>query len=86
MHLDLGYAIALAGFATATFNIKTKAPGVIAPRASFLSTGKQLAHRCEDTCVGGRVRAGSAANRTLVDIYTLVQMAKAGNLSMGCWL
>ena len=83
MHLYLGDTIALAGFTATAFDIKAKPPGAITSGASFLGAGKQFPHRGKDAGVGGWIGAGRAAYRALVDIYTLIQVAQAGDFGMG---
>ena len=55
MHLDLGNAVALAGFAAAAFHIERKAAGVVAALPRLRHAGEEIADRREESGVGGRV-------------------------------
>ena len=55
VHLNLGDAITLACFATATADIETEATGLVTAGAGFLRACKQLSDRGENAGVGCRI-------------------------------
>ncbi|MNC54563.1 hypothetical protein D3C75_1040510 [compost metagenome] len=77
MHFHLDQAITLAGLAASAFHVEGETPGAITAGAGFRHAGKQLANRCEQAGVGGRVGARRAADRALVDVDHLVEVLQA---------
>ena len=77
VHLHLGHAVALAGFAAPALDVEREAPGVVAARARLGHAGEQLADRREQPRVGRRIGARRAADRALVDAHHLVEMLQA---------
>src|SRR5882724_3706356 len=77
VHLDLDDAVALAGLATAAFDVEGEAPGLVAALGRFGELGEPVADRRERAGVGRRVGARRTADRRLVDVDDLVEMADA---------
>src|SRR5471030_1003048 len=82
VHLDFDHAVALTGFTAPALDVKTETPGVVAACTRFRHTGKQLAHRCENTGVGRRVGAWRTANRALVDVDDFIEMRQTVNFTI----
>ena len=83
VHFDFDDAVALAGFASAAFDVEGEAPRRVAARAAFLGAGEEVADGGEDAGVGGGVGAGGAANGRLVDVDDFVELVKAGDAFVG---
>ena len=77
LHLDLDVAVALAGLAAAALDVEAEAAGLVAAQARFRHGGEELADWREQAGVGRRVRARRAADRRLVDVDHLVEVAEA---------
>ena len=67
--------MAPAFLATAALDVETEAARLVAQGPGFAGVGKDLANLVEDADVGGRVAAGRAADRRLVDLDDLVDLA-----------
>src|SRR6185503_15155902 len=76
MHLDLDLAVATADLASAALDVEAEAAGLVAARPRLLSLGEELADVVEDAGVGRRVGARRAADRRLVDVDDLVDLAE----------
>ena len=79
VHLDLDDAIALAVLAAPTFNIKAKAPWLVAADIRLRRTRKKLANLRKDAGIGGRVGARGAANCRLVDDNCFIKLLHSIN-------
>ncbi len=76
VHLDLDLAVAAADLAAAAFDVEAEAARLVAARPRLLGLGEELADVVEDAGVGGRVGARRAADRRLVDVDDLVDLAE----------
>ena len=74
MHLYLNNAIALTMLAAPTFNIKAKAPWLVAANIRLGRARKKLANLCKDTGIGSGVGARSAADRRLIDNNCFIEL------------
>ena len=74
VHLDPGGPRPLTAFAAPALDIEREAPGRVAPGSGLRKGGKQLPDRREQAHVGRRVRTGSLADRSLVDVDDLVHV------------
>ncbi|MNT06821.1 hypothetical protein D3C72_1415030 [compost metagenome] len=74
MHLDLDDAVALTGLAAAALDVEAEATGAIAARLGLGQARIPVADRIEGAGIGGRVRAGGAADGRLVDVDDLVEL------------
>ena len=83
VHFDFDDAVALAGFASAAFDVEGEAPRRVAARAAFLGTGEKVADGGEDAGVGGGVGSGGAADGRLVDVDDFVELVEAGDAFVG---
>src|ERR1051326_4039507 len=79
IHFNAALAFSLARFATSAGNIEGKPTRLVAALARFRQHGVEVANLAEDTGVGRWVRAGSAANRRLVNADDFVDVVSAGN-------
>ena len=79
MHFNFDDTVALARFASAAFDIETKATRHVTSCARFLCTREQLAYRRKQTTVSCRVRPRCAANRTLADINNPIDLFQSEN-------
>ena len=77
VHLDLDDAVALAGLAAAALDVEREAPGLVAALRRFGQLREPVADRREGAGVGRGVGARRAADRRLVDVDDLVEMADA---------
>ena len=77
VHLDLDDAVALAGLAAPALDVEREAAGLVAALGRFRQLGEPVADRREGAGVGRRVGARRAADRRLVDVDDLVEMAHA---------
>ena len=77
MHFDFLDAFAGARFAAATFDIETKSPCLVPAELGLGGGGEEIADVGEDSCVGGRITLGRAADATLVDDNGFVEMLDA---------
>ena len=82
MHFNLNHARALAGFAAPAFDVKAKAPRLIAACLGFGQACKPLTDGRKSARIGGGVRARRAPNRTLVNVNDLIEMLKPFGLIM----
>src|SRR5882762_7535553 len=82
IHFDAAQAVALAGFAAATFYVEAEAAGTVAAFAGFGEHGEQLANGREDTGVGGGIGARGAADGGLVDLDNFVDLICADDFAM----
>ena len=76
VHLDLDLAVAVADLAAAALDVEAEAARLVAARPRLLGLGEELADVVEDAGVGGRVGARRAADRRLVDVDDLVDLAR----------
>ena len=83
MHFHLDDAIALAGFAPSTLDVETETAWFVAPRAGFRDLGEDFADRRKQAGVRGRIGAGRAADRTLVDVDHAVDVLESFNAIAG---
>ena len=74
VHLEAVGSIAVACFASAARNVETKAARSITACFGLGELGVEIADQVEQFDVGRGVRAGSAANRRLVDVNNLVKV------------
>ena len=74
LHLDALDAVALARLATATLHIEGEPPGLVAADLGFGQLGKEFADAVIDAHIGGRVGAGGAPDRILIDGDDLVEV------------
>ena len=77
VHLDLDGAVAGAGLAATAGHVEREPAGQVAAHLGLVGLGEQLADVVEHAGVGGRVRAGRAADRRLVDVDDLVDLVEA---------
>src|SRR5229473_3229939 len=82
IHFDAAEAIALAGFATATFDVEAEAAGAIATFARFREHGEEFTDGREDAGVGGGIGARGAADGSLVDLDDFVDLIGADDFAM----
>ena len=82
VHLDLDRAVARARLAAAALHVEREAPGLVAADLRLLRGREQRADLVEHAGVGGRVRAGRAPDRRLVDVDDLVDVL--GALDRSC--
>src|SRR5713226_326907 len=75
VHLDLDDAVALAGLAAATLDVEREAAGFVAALGRFGELREPVADRREGAGIRRRVGARGAADRRLVDVDDLVEMA-----------
>ena len=75
VHLDPPLPLALALLAAAALDVETEAARLVAQGPGVAGAGKDLANLVEHAGVGGRVAAGRAADRRLVDLDHLVDLA-----------
>src|ERR687898_1891659 len=73
MHFNLDQSVALAGFASAAFHIKTVPTRRITAHARFRQIGVQIANVSEQSSIRGGVRTRRPTNRRLIDVDDLVQ-------------
>ena len=76
---DAAQAVALAGLAAATLDVKAEAAGAVAALARFGEHGEQFADRREDSGIGRGIRARRAADRRLIDLDHFVDLLGAFN-------
>ena len=86
VHLDLDQAVALAGLAAAALDVEAEAAGLVAARLAFGQAGEPVADLGEGAGVGGRVGAGRAADRRLIDVDHLVEIVEPGDLFVAAGL
>ena len=67
VHVDFDHAHAVALGAGALFDIKAEAAGLIAARLAFGQLAEEVADFIEKLDIGGRIGAGIAPDRGLVD-------------------
>src|SRR6185437_16412130 len=77
VHLDLAHALPLALFAAAALDVEAEPARLIAAQAGLARGGVDLADFVEQPGVGRRIAARSAADRRLVDLDELVDLAHA---------
>src|SRR5713226_7909776 len=82
IHFDAAEAIALAGFAAATFDVEAETAGTVATFARFREHGEKLANRGENAGVGGGIGARGAADGSLVDLDDFVDLLGADDFAM----
>src|SRR5713226_8659908 len=82
IHFDAAEAIALAGFATATFDVEAEAAGTVATFARFREHGEEFTDGREDAGVGGGIGARGAADGSLVDLDDFVDLIAADDFAM----
>ena len=70
-------ALALARFAAAAFDVEAEAAGPVAALLGIAGAGEDLADFVEHAGVGGRIAARRAADRRLVNLDHLVDLARA---------
>ena len=80
LHVDREVAVAVAGFATAAIDVETEVAGRQPARAGVDLFGEQRADRIERFDVRGRVRARRAADRALVDVDDIFNLARAEHI------
>ena len=80
VHLDLDGAVALARLAAPALDVEREPAGLVAADLRLLGGGEQRADLVEHARVGGRVRAGRAPDRRLVDVDDLVDVLGALDL------
>ncbi|MNK74930.1 hypothetical protein D3C87_944540 [compost metagenome] len=74
VHLDLDDAVALTGLAAAALDVEAEATGTVAARLGLRQPRIPVADRVKGAGIGGRVRAGGAADGRLVDVDDLVEL------------
>ena len=79
LHLDLDRAVAGTSLAAAALDVEREPARLVAADLGLGRLGKQLPHVVEDPGVGGRVGPRGAADRPLVDVHHLVQLAHPGD-------
>ena len=79
VHFHFDYAVALAGFTAAAFDVKREAADAVAALAREGHAGEEFADGCEQAGVGGGVGAGGAADGGLVDINHFVELLEPGD-------
>ncbi len=82
VHFDLDQAVTLAGLAAAAANVEGEPPRRVTACARLGHLREQLAQRCEQAGVGGRVAARGAPDRRLVDVHHLVEQVHAVALAV----
>ena len=84
VHFHFHHAVALTGLAAATaigcIDVEAEATRAITAFARCRHFGHQVANVGEQTCVRGRVAAGCAANRRLIDIDHFVKVVQTQNV------
>ena len=68
IHLDFFHAVAFTGFATPTFDIKSKNRPTLYPRIFDSGSDAKIADVGEKSGIGRRIRALRAADRGLIDL------------------
>ena len=86
VHFNAPLAVALAGFAASTGDVKAESAGLVAAFARLGQHGEEIADGREDLCVGGRIGARGAADGRLVDTHDLVELLRAGERFMNAGL
>ena len=74
VHLQAVGAVTLAGLAAAAGNVEAEPARLVAPDAGLGQLRVEIADLVEQLDVGGRVGAGRAADRRLVDVDDLVEL------------
>jgi len=77
MHLDLDHSVALARLATPALDVEAESSGLVASRTRLRHGGEDLANRREQACIGRRIGAGRASDRTLVDLDHAIDVLEA---------
>jgi len=77
MHLNLDDPVAGAGLTASALYVKAKTSLAVSPGFGVTGRGKQIADQIKYSCVGGRIRSGSASNWRLVNGNNLVQLFRA---------
>ena len=80
MHLNLNNTVALACFTAATFDIKRKATGRKSTQFGILCRRIKLPNIGKYPRIGRRIGARCTSNRSLIDLYNLVQRLYPLNL------
>ena len=83
VHFDFNHAVALAGFASAAFDIEGESADVVAAFAREGDAGEEFADGCEQTGVGGGVGTRGAADGGLVDVDDFVKVFEAADVVVG---
>src|SRR5690348_848079 len=79
IHLDAAEAVALAGFATAAFDVEAEAARTVAALTGFGKHGEELANRRKHAGVGGGIRTRGAADRRLIDLDDFIDVLDTEN-------
>ena len=83
VHFDLGDALPLARFAASTLDVEAESAGAKPQLLGVTCGGKHFADFVEHAGIGGRIAAGRAADRRLVDLDHLVDLACAPQAGVG---
>src|SRR5690554_1339778 len=74
IHLYHFHACSLAGFASATLDIKGESAWLVTPDLGFRQLHKQAPYIRKHTSIGGRIRTWGTTDRALVDFNNFVNM------------
>ena len=74
VHLNFIEAITFTGFAATTLTVETKTAGFVTANFGFWLAGEELTNQVEDASISGWVTAWGAANWTLVNYDTFVEI------------
>src|SRR4051794_17002216 len=83
VHLDLDLAVAAADLTAPALDVEAETSRLVTARPRLLSLGEELADVVEDTGVGSRIGARRAADRRLVDVDDLVDLAEPVDAVVG---
>src|SRR4051812_43305261 len=79
IHLDASLAFASAGFAASSGHVEGETSGLVAALARFRQQSVDVTDISEDAGISGRIRAGRASNRRLVNANDLIKIFNASN-------
>src|SRR6266571_8927583 len=82
IHFDAAEAVTLAGFAAAAFHVEAETAGAVTALPRFRKLGEEVANGRENAGVGGRIRAGRAADGSLIDLNDFVDVLGAEDFAM----
>ena len=78
MHFNFHYTVALTGLTAPAFDVKAKAPWIIATRARLRRAGEQFANRREQPRIRRGITARRATDRALIDADDFVKVLEPG--------
>src|SRR5699024_6412861 len=85
VHYDFYRAIARAGLATTTFDVKREPAGFIATHLGLGGICKKVADMVKDASIGGGIRPWRTPNWRLIDVNNLISLINAVDATMTAW-